>query len=366
MSRKQRIVVLAAAGVLLAVGMGAWALVKTVPGVARLVYGEPPTPTAEPAPATVTGQPEWIAFETQRGRLGDYEIFVMAPDGSRLTNVTSSWADDVAPAWSPAPPEGGTGSRQIAFVSVRDSLSGKLDLEPGEIYVLDFDPLTGRAVGEARRLTNSPAADGWPAWSPAGDQIAFHSDRGGNFDIWVMSADGSSPVNLTNHPGDDKYPSWSPNGDRIAFASDRDGSYDIWVMNTDGSSPVKLTDSPARDRYPIWSPDGKRLTFNTDRDGNQEIYIMPAPGPQAPVSTGDTNPVNATNTPYIEGLASWSPDGTRLVLYSEQKKDKDVYILDLATGQWTNITNSPYSDEYCTWWPVPHDPQGSPSGDGGP
>jgi TolB protein len=85
-----------------------------------------------------------------------------------------------------------------------------------------------------------------------------------------------------------------------------------------------------------------RLTFNTDRDGNQEIYIMDASG---------NDLVNVTNTPYIEGLADWSPDGMRLVLYSEQKKDKDVYILDLATGQWTNITNSPYSDEYCAWWP---------------
>ena len=332
MNRKRWIVVIVVAGVLLAAGIGAAVLVKTVPGVARLVYGEPPTPTAGPA-ATVTGQPEWIAFETQRGRFGDYEIFVMAPDGSHLTNLTNSWADDAAPAWSPD-------GRQIAFVSVRDTFSGKLELESGEIYLLDFDPTTGRAVGEARRLTDSPAADGWPTWY--GDRIAFHSDRSGDFDIWAMNADGSNPVNLTNHAGDDRYPAWSPNGSKIAFASDRDGSYDVWVMDADGSNPVKLTDSPARDRYPIWSPDGRRLTFNTDRDGNQEIYIMNADG---------SDPVNVTNTPYIEGLADWSLDETRLVLYSERKKDKDVYLLDLATGQWTDISNSPYSDEYCTWWP---------------
>ena len=342
-NRKRWIVVLAAAGVLLAAGIGVWVLVKTVPGVARLLYGEPPTrQSAECSEMGVAGQPEWIAFETQRGRFGDYEIFVMAPNGACLTNLTSSWADDVAPAWSPD-------GRHIAFVSVRDTLSGKLDLESGEIYVLDFDPLTGRAMGEARRLTDSPAADGWPAWSPSGDQIAFHSDRGGDFDIWVMNVDGSNPVNLTRHAGDDKFPAWSPSGDQIAFASDRDGSYDIWLMDPDGSNLAKLTDSPARDRYPIWSPDGTRLTFNTDRDGNQEIYIMNADG---------SDPVNVTHTPYIEGLADWSPappeggtGGTRLVLYSERKKDKDVYVLDLATGQWTDLTNSPHSDEYCTWWP---------------
>jgi len=342
MSRKRWIVAIAVAGVLIVAGIGA-VLVKTVPGVARMVYGNPPTrQSPECSGVGVTGQPEWIAFETQRGRFGDYEIFVVAPDGSCLTNLTNSWADDVAPAWSPD-------GRHLAFVSVRDTLSGKLDLESGEIYVLDFDPLTGRTVGEARRLTDSPAADGWPAWSPDGHQIAFHSDRSGDFDIWGMSADGSSPVNLTNHLGDDKYPAWSPDCNTVAFASDRDGSYDILTMGADGSGLVKLTDSPARDRYPIWSPSGTRLTFNTDRDGNQEIYIMDA-APQGSGTSG-SGPVNVTHTPYIEGLADWSPDETRLVLYSEQKKDKDVYILDLATRQWTNLTNSPYSDEYCSWWP---------------
>jgi len=332
---KRWIAVLVVVGVLLLVGIGAL-LVKTVPGVARLVYGQPPTrQPIECSTVGLAGRPEWIAFETQRGRFGDYEIFVLAPDGSCLTNLTSSWADDVAPAWS-------ADGRHIAFVSLRDTLSGKLDLESGEIYLLDFDPLAGRAVGEARRLTHSPSADGWPAWSPDGDQIAFHTDRSGDFDIWAMNADGSSPVNLTNHPAVDKFPAWSPDGATIAFTSDRDGSYDIWTMNADGSNLVKLTGSPARDRYPIWSPTGARLTFNTDRDGNQEIYVMNADG---------SDPVNVTHTPHIEGLADWSPDATRLVLYSEQKKDKDVYVLDLATGQWTNITNSPSSDEYCAWWP---------------
>ena len=60
------------------------------------------------------------------------------------------------------------------------------------------------------RLTQSPARDYLPAWSPGGTKIVFASNRDGNEDIYVMNADGTNPVNLTNHPSVDGSPSWSP------------------------------------------------------------------------------------------------------------------------------------------------------------
>ena len=53
------------------------------------------------------------------------------------------------------------------------------------------------------KLTNHPARDGRPNWSPDGQQIAFTSDRDGNWEIYVMNADGTNPINLTNHPAED-------------------------------------------------------------------------------------------------------------------------------------------------------------------
>jgi TolB protein len=53
--------------------------------------------------------------------------------------------------------------------------------------------------------------------------IAFMSDRDGNFEIYVMEPDGSNQLNLTNHPASDSSPSWSPNGRELAFVSDRTG-----------------------------------------------------------------------------------------------------------------------------------------------
>ncbi|HSR34475.1 MAG TPA: hypothetical protein VLY63_28230 [Anaerolineae bacterium] len=295
----------------------------------------PATPTPSPVPPTPTPRPEWLAFETDRGSLGDYEIFVMTSEGARATNLTNSWADDVSPVWSPD-------GRRIAFVSWRDTLSGKWSLEPGSIYIMDFDPDAG-AAGNLVRLTDGTNNDTWPTWAPDGKRIAFQSDRGGDLDIWVINVDGSGLRNLTNNPGRDEHPAWSPDGTKIAFTSGRGANYEVWVMNADGSNPVNLTNAQGRDRYPMWSPDGTKIAFNTKRDGDQEIYIMRADG---------SNQRNVTNSPHTEGLATWSPDGTRLVLYSDRPGDKDIFILDLGTGQWANISKSPNSDdEFCTWSP---------------
>lgn len=67
-----------------------------------------------------------------------------------------------------------------------------------------------------------------------------------------MNADGTNQVRLTNNPARDANPSWSPDGKRIVFWSDRDGNNEIYIMNADGSDAVRLTDNPALDVAPDW------------------------------------------------------------------------------------------------------------------
>ena len=121
-------------------------------------------------------------------------------------------------------------------------------------------------------MTDAAGMNAWPAYSPDGRKIAFGSSRTGDFEIYVMNADGSDLHRLTRSPGLDVRPAWSPDGTRIAFTSNRDGNYEIYVMNADGSDPRNVTSHPARDDHPAWHPDG-RLLFVSDRDGGSDLYL---------------------------------------------------------------------------------------------
>lgn len=96
-----------------------------------------------------------------------------------------------------------------------------------------------RAGGGVRQLTSDPR-DASPDWSPAGAKIAFMRLTGGNWDIWVVNADGSGETRLTTSDSVDGLPAWSPNGAHIAFLSNRGGTWAIWAMSADGSNQRKL------------------------------------------------------------------------------------------------------------------------------
>ena len=93
-------------------------------------------------------------------------------------------------------------------------------------------------------------------------KIAFTSLRDGNSDIYVMDGDGRNQRRVTENPARDRLPAWSPDGKKIAFVSNRNNvnkdHMQIWVIDADGKNPIRLTDGLV-DTYPDWSPDGTKL-----------------------------------------------------------------------------------------------------------
>jgi Tol biopolymer transport system component len=221
-----------------------------------------------------------------------------------------------------------TASGVIAFHSDRD---GNL-----EIYAMNANGL-----GQTN-LTNHPASDADPEWSPDGSRIAFDTDRDGNFEIYAMNPDGSNPARLTNHPATDLHPAWSPNGSRIAFQSDRDGNFDIYVMNADGTGPTRLTKSQGPDLAPAWSPDGARIAFVRVRNGRPQILVMNANGTGQKTITIDT--ANSDHEP------AWSPDGTRIAFRRGVPGATDVFLMLPDGSGVTNLTNNGLANEAPAWF----------------
>jgi TolB protein len=177
-----------------------------------------------------------------------------------------------------------------------------LTVEPGECGLYSISSFPGPQP--ATRLTEH-ADDTAPAAS--GDRVAFMSNRDGNWEIYVMSADGSGQTNLSNNPANEEWPNWSPDGKRLAFGSDRDGNREIYLMNADGSEQTNLTNTAAEEGAPDWSHDGQFITFDSDRDGNYEIYVMPAPGPQAQVNADGSNVKRLTENEVVDAQPAFAP-----------------------------------------------------------
>ena len=149
-------------------------------------------------------------------------------------------------------------------------------------------------------------------------QISFMSHRDGNWEIYVMDADGDSQRNLTNNPDDDLFPLWSPDGKRIAFVSTRTGNSEIYVMDANGRKQRNLTNDRDNDRSPSWSPDGKRIAFVSERNGNLDLYVMDDDG---------GNPQNLTNNRHAAYSPAWynpvlsvAPAGKTLTIWGWLKQ----------------------------------------------
>ena len=254
-------------------------------------------------PSFTIANPNTVQTQVTNLAEGIYQFELKVTDAMGLFDrdtVTVAVQVTVCPQSSPPPPCA-TNCDKIVFVSNRDGND--------EIYTCNADG------SNVTRLTNDPAADGQPVWSPDGTRIAFiKTDYTYMGNIYIMNADGSNPVQKT-FSGQCIHPSWSPDGNKIAYCGNQ-WNYSIEIVDLTSGSVSTLywygsvvTFGSSVDPSPAWSPDGTKIAFDSDGlawDFISDIFTICPNGGNLSLLT----PQFFNDYDYWK--PAWSPDGSKL------------------------------------------------------
>ena len=290
-------------------------------------------PGAQGAPPVVTGK----KLRQDMHGFDSYFLQPFALDFFYLTRRAQPLAAAVRLGATPQPQAEPTSAipalpGHIAFASNRDG--------NWELY-----SMPAAHPEQAKRLTNEPADDLDPAWSPDGKQLAFASRRGGNSDIYVLDINTGSIRQVTRQPSDEWAPAWSPDGTHLAYQSDRNGQADIYTCALDGSDERLLTPVQGNNEAPAWSPDGSSIAFDSDLDvmeavhASINLYLMNADG------SNQRRIMDHGQSP------AWSPDGRALAFTIPSGSQWQVGVLGLDGSGYRLLTSGAWDSRHPTWSP---------------
>jgi len=188
------------------------------------------------------------------------------------------------------------------------------------------------------RLTHAPEFSEWPTWSPDGNTIAFASNRGGNFEIYVRRVEGGQEIDVTNDSAQNIQPDFSPDGNKIVFVSTRSsrtgmikiGSVfgpeirtiggDVWVVPALGGQSTLL----ARDgNFPVWHPNGTKVLYVSGPESHRSLMEVAAEGgtPRALLPRESSN--------WEIARDHYSPNGRWITF---ETFDRELFILSASGG----------------------------------
>jgi len=272
-----------------------------------------------------------LAFYANEGGVGCFNVRVSDVEVREVTQVTGLAPDErcnVSPYWSPD-------GHRIGFTSSRNPDFG------WDAYVMNPDGTGVVNVSRNPSVDLATSHDRVVGWTPDG-RIVVHTNREGREGTYLMSADGSQdePFMADNVF---LYPRWSPDGTRIVATSDRDGNWEVYVITADRSEVMNVTLDPEYDHIPLgsrtpWSPDGSRIAFQSTRSGNTDVFV---------VSPDGSGIVNVSNDPGRDMFMDWSPDGSRILFASDRYGDTELFIADADGTHLVSLTRIPSE----TSWP---------------
>jgi eukaryotic-like serine/threonine-protein kinase len=276
---------------------------------------------------------ERIVFRSDREGGG---IFVMGATGENVRRLVDHGHN---PAWSPD-------GQEIAFSNGSFGRPSERGGFPGPLYVAKV------ATGEIRQVTETDAVQ--PNWSPHADRIAYWGvQHGGQRDIWTVGARGGEPVAVTNDPALDWNPIWSPDGQYLYFASDRGGSMNLWrvpIAETTGQllgEPEAVTTPATYSGYISFSRDGQQLAY---AQVSSQINLQQV-GFDSVKARLTTKPGWITQGSQIATDPDLSPDGEWVVFGATGAQQEDLFIVRRDGTGLRNLTADKYKDRAPSWSP---------------
>jgi TolB protein len=219
-----------------------------------------------------------------------------------------------------------------------------------DIYVKST---TGKTMTQ---LTSDPADDVMPAFAPDGREIAFASNRDGNWNIFVTNLSGTPPMQLTSDSDHELHPTWSPDGGKIAYCKlgSQSGRWEIWVIDLANRVPQFL----GYGLFPQWNPDPARskIAFQRARERGSRLFGIWTVDLVGDEAMHPTEIVSAANAAAMH--PAWSPDGSRLAFVTvldpdrqddEHPEQSDVWVVNIDGTSRTNLTNGQFCNLYPVW-----------------
>ena len=223
--------------------------------------------------------------------------------------------------------------------------------ETADIYTKST---TGQTITQ---LTRDPADDIQPAISPDGTNVAFASNRAGNWDLYVMSIDGGKTIKISSDADHELHPSWSPGGQLLAYCKfgSQSQRWEIWVVDWQRPSAPQFLDYGL---FPEWCPDvaQSKILFQRARQRGSRFHTIWTMDYINGEAMYPTEIASASNAAVIN--PSWSPSGDRIVFVSVLEPDaepnkrpsqSDVWMVRLDGTERTNLTKGQFANFQPVW-----------------
>jgi Tol biopolymer transport system component/DNA-binding winged helix-turn-helix (wHTH) protein len=199
--------------------------------------------------------------------------------------------------------------------------------------------LTSSTQRALTRITFDDGLQIGATWSPDGRFIAYSSDRGGKFDIWVQQISGGDPIQITKGPGHHWQPDWSPDGKYIAYRSE-EGDGGIYVVPALGGAGLARKVAPFGYR-PRWSPNSLQVLFQSHFTAPaywNRFYIGQLDGSAPREVLGDFIAQNKLTV----GSAAWYPDGKRVTVWvADFSPSPSLWTVPIAGGAGIKLEITP-------------------------